>query len=332
MKKSILLTLTGVMLCMFLTSCGIPKPPNEKEIKTALPEEITTIIENSPFDGGDSQIYDLEVQSLVIDKRQTNEKEDIAYVTIELENEWYHVTKHLVLLYNYYDKGGWILDDYYHSSETEVSLVGNPMIETAKNAAPYIIPGFTAEYIGCSEDFELGQITFHYQYSETSVYVELIHSYSVTYQCMSMIADHDLDSVSWSITGTEAHLESPFHSTIEQFFTLAEMLDPDDGSDAQSKLYTYMGVICLDAEFLGEAIKSYEITQINPTLGTTEAGSKEDLQEALEYWTQLPNFNAQFDDYAEVYVTVDRENQTDTCSFCFLYRNGNWDLVFLYLR
>ena len=332
MKKCVLLALAGVMLCVFLTSCGIPKPPNEKEIKKELPKEITTITENSPFDGGDASVYDLEVQSLVIDKRQTNEKEDIAYVTIELENEWYHVTKHLVLLYNYYDKGGWILDDFYRSEETEVSLLGNSMVEDGKNAAPYAVPGTTAEYAGCTEDFEAGQITFHYRYYETLGSTELTHTYAITYQYSCTVFDYTHDCVSWHVAGTETHTDSPWHSSIEKFFTLTEMLDPNDYWESMFSLYNHLGAFSYDDGLhFGEHPYKYTVTQINPTLDTIREADEEELLEAVEDFknTGFTGFNTQFDDVAEIYVTAQYENSeigTVEYVFYFLYRNGSWDL------
>lgn len=122
MRKIVVSLLMGILLCIFLTSCGIPKPPNEKQIAEEFPDEITTIIIENPFDATNLDVYEMNIEELSIEKRQTNEKNDVAYCIVELANEYYHFTKYVRLNYNYYDQGGWILDgwDYYNDMAYQV--------------------------------------------------------------------------------------------------------------------------------------------------------------------------------------------------------------------
>lgn len=94
MKKKILLILFAMLLCTILSSCGIPKPPENEQIIQDLPEEITTIIIENPFDLTNADVYEMEVKNLLIEKRQTDGKSDLIYCIIDLENQYYHYTKY----------------------------------------------------------------------------------------------------------------------------------------------------------------------------------------------------------------------------------------------
>ncbi|MBE6796719.1 MAG: hypothetical protein E7531_00050 [Ruminococcaceae bacterium] len=66
------------------------------------------------------------VDSVEIDKRQTNveDKEDIVYCNVGISNEYYQTELQIKLVYNYYDDGGWILDEHETVRKTTVPLRG----------------------------------------------------------------------------------------------------------------------------------------------------------------------------------------------------------------
>ena len=101
MKKIALPIFICAILFTLLTSCGIPKPPNEARIANSLPNDLTTVIIANPFDAMDSDVYEMNIKAVIVEKRQTNEKSDIAYCWVILENEYYRFTKYLKLNYNY---------------------------------------------------------------------------------------------------------------------------------------------------------------------------------------------------------------------------------------
>lgn len=124
-KKYDIPFLLSIMLCVFLTSCGIPEPPGEKEISQTLPDEIKTLIVENPFDQTNADLYEMETKTTIV-KRQTNEKEDLAYCEVQLKCEYYQIVKYLELNFNYYDKGGWILDGYSEYQDPEWKLLKCP--------------------------------------------------------------------------------------------------------------------------------------------------------------------------------------------------------------
>lgn len=140
MKKKILLILFAMLLCTILSSCGIPKPPENEQIIQDLPEEITTIIIENPFDLTNADVYEMEVKNLLIEKRQTDGKSDLIYCIIDLENQYYHYTKYIQLNYNFYDQGGWILDQYDTYAPDEWELLTSPFGAEEVKGVLYNVP------------------------------------------------------------------------------------------------------------------------------------------------------------------------------------------------
>lgn len=159
MKNKTLLFLLGLILCSLLTSCGIPKPPQEDDIMQDIPDEITTIQIGNPFDSLNMYVYDLDIMSVTVQKRQTNGKEDVAYCVVELGNEYYQFTKYLCLNYNYYDEGGWILDDYSEYSATDWKVIECPL--NVEDVA-YVCDYPQVELGESTFDGENGTASFHF--------------------------------------------------------------------------------------------------------------------------------------------------------------------------
>lgn len=98
-----------------LSSCNASKAPNDT-IQTDIQQiNFDNIIEIESFcKGGTFNFYDYEIT-----KRQTNSenKEDVIFCDIFLSNEFYNITIQEKLLYNYYDEGGWKLENNYFISK-----------------------------------------------------------------------------------------------------------------------------------------------------------------------------------------------------------------------
>jgi len=120
--------LTIIIISAVVMSVGCDrksKPLNEREIAKVIPNEIS--------DG-------MNVVGVEVDKRQINEKEDIVFAIINLENDIVHRTTHYKLLFNFYDKGGWTLDNYeIYKPAVYYPLVPPPeseILKTFKNEYP----------------------------------------------------------------------------------------------------------------------------------------------------------------------------------------------------
>lgn len=100
-KSSLLIILGGMILGMFeVSGCGGEKPLNENELLESI-------------NGMDTELSFVTFDSLEITKRQTNDgnKTDEVYCTINGQSQYADYTADCILHCNFYDQGGWILDD-----------------------------------------------------------------------------------------------------------------------------------------------------------------------------------------------------------------------------
>lgn len=105
-----------LMLGMLFFPDGGEKGLTVNEIQRDIPENIRNVyVYNTDMDYMQSIMLDID--DIFINKRQINEKDDTIYCTIEMSNEDYAYTTECALYYNYNDVGGWILDDYFISSQ-----------------------------------------------------------------------------------------------------------------------------------------------------------------------------------------------------------------------
>lgn len=124
--KRLCLILFGIICSILLSACGVSNPPNETQIISDLQEssfEYYREIENvePSFTLVDT------ITNLEIAKRQTNDKEDTVWCIVQLENDTYRFTTYNICYYNYYDKGGWILDGIESYQSDEYELKNNPL-------------------------------------------------------------------------------------------------------------------------------------------------------------------------------------------------------------
>ena len=113
MKKSLSVFGLAVLLLLSLfvfSSCGESRKVSDKQLVNDLSvnETIATIFKSELFETEPFEYF-----SHNITKRQTNpeKKEDIIYCNLTVSNKNFSVNADCVLNYNYYDEGGWILDD-----------------------------------------------------------------------------------------------------------------------------------------------------------------------------------------------------------------------------
>lgn len=105
MKRNTLILLSILILLSFYL-CGCQaRILSEDEIISGLPDDIKTVYIN----------YEprvLDVQSMDIERRRSDDAFDEVYCTLVMEDDGYKSTASVMLTYAYYDQGGWILDDW----------------------------------------------------------------------------------------------------------------------------------------------------------------------------------------------------------------------------
>lgn len=107
--------------------CGCrPAVLDEAEILQKIPSEAKTIEIKNPFSqsDGESNKREMEPISLVINSRETKKNVDTVTCTVELEDDAYHVTMHIVCELRCYDGAGWVFEKWERVSEDQYKFKG----------------------------------------------------------------------------------------------------------------------------------------------------------------------------------------------------------------
>lgn len=157
-KKSIFAALLAAALCLgLLAGCGGTPTGSNGDSGTSIPGSASTQptppvvtpstnLKKPPQPdqilSDANQSKDIERPSGVsftaceVIKRQSNaeDKEDIVYCTLTAENSFYRTQRQYRLLYNFYDEGGWILDEATPENEDEwteayLDAAGNDILD-----------------------------------------------------------------------------------------------------------------------------------------------------------------------------------------------------------
>ena len=86
----------------------------------------------------EADTFELDHYELIKEQINEEDKEDLVYATVTVKNTYFEVVLNVKCVYNYYDKGGWILDEFYIESTEQVTPIAAP----SKNlVADYITDG-----------------------------------------------------------------------------------------------------------------------------------------------------------------------------------------------
>lgn len=117
--KETRIALMLILAMIFLLTACKEKPYDEKKIMQDIPADILAI-------RVDGVGYSMTVDSLEIVKRQTEDRVDEIYCTIVMSNQYYKVEGDYYCCYNYYDKGGWILESS-NISNVNISILSEEL-------------------------------------------------------------------------------------------------------------------------------------------------------------------------------------------------------------
>lgn len=126
MFKKFIITINVFLFCLLFVGCQESKVSDEQIIQD-IPEEHRSL-----------NFYDstriLEVDSIEIEKRNTDKNKDVIYFTAEMSDDFYHLTKQFTFYYNNYTEGGLILDSIdvrdILSISTDKENLPNEMLDT----------------------------------------------------------------------------------------------------------------------------------------------------------------------------------------------------------
>ena len=121
MKKKVFVFGMMLILCL-LASCGLSSV-TEQQVKDDLIQRAE--VQNcytSEFTPQEE--YTLKEYTLVKEQINKEDKEDIVFCNAVIENQYFQVSFQAQLLYNYYEKGGWIMDEFSLTDYEVVPLRG----------------------------------------------------------------------------------------------------------------------------------------------------------------------------------------------------------------
>lgn len=115
--KKYCVVLFAMMFMILLSACGT-KAPSEKELKAMVPDEVLQYY----FDG---VLYTSTIEKFEIMRQRTDENTDISDCKITLKGAEINRTEYITLTSLYWDKGGWMLDNWESYQATEFEPTDN---------------------------------------------------------------------------------------------------------------------------------------------------------------------------------------------------------------
>ncbi len=170
-----------LLMVLVLSGCAkkIPKPPSEEQIQSELSVQLPDL-------QIDDYVYELgHISNIEIEKRQTNEKDDLVYFFFTASYGQYSLTGGYAYYYVYYDEGGWILEGTQEYGETEIISEGDdPPISVDMNRMGWEIMQ-SLEEAGLTETncekINDTCFVYYYNYAENREYQNKTGTVSATY-------------------------------------------------------------------------------------------------------------------------------------------------------
>lgn len=137
---------TLLLVILMLSGCGMGKVSKNTLETDIISSDIIQTIYTSNY----TNSSEYKLKECTISKEQINkdDKQDIIFCDVIVENQYFNVITSLQVLYNYYDKGGWILENIMVSNDSikvspiappEADLIQNTILENVTNKENYKI-------------------------------------------------------------------------------------------------------------------------------------------------------------------------------------------------
>ena len=196
--KSIFLLLV-FLFTISLSACS-RRPLGDKDLINLIPEEILLY----SLDGNEKK---MSVNNVAIERRQTNNKEDIVYAIITMEDSYIHRTAFYILTINYYDTGGWIIDSWEKYQETKAfpllppseALITSHLNRRFKNFS------FISSNI---DNLKYGHCSFVYQVNDNEQNLSRSGQTTINYTLIGSddlswrpVINNDQINITWNLSG-----------------------------------------------------------------------------------------------------------------------------------
>ncbi len=250
MKKYTTILMGALLLIatFLLSGCGSEKDTtlDTTQILNSIPEELLTFETNSPF-SKHADVAEFIVTG-TIEKRNTDEDTDTVYYVLQLENEYYHITRYLALYYTYYEEGGWLLDRWNNYQSQEIRVLASPFLFDDVNTTKR--DSFTSRsFDEIIIDEEKNEVLYKYSYEIVRTYNKSIGNWYI--KCT-------LDGNSWEVT---------------------------DEYDRKDMLWNVVGTYSYEKMIYGKYELTLDIDSYNQTTGAMTGKIR---AQAGKYWFEYP--------------------------------------------
>lgn len=137
----------AISFLLLIGGCG-SKPVSDKQMLDDIPTDFITI-------RNDNVETEFKLRSFDIEKRKTDDDQDDIYGVISMENDEMEFSASCYLQYNYYDQGGWVLDECrIIDDKYEIK----PLEDADKNRADNVMAEYYEKYslvensVNCLDD------------------------------------------------------------------------------------------------------------------------------------------------------------------------------------
>lgn len=215
MKRLVVALLLLTILILSGCTTRIPDPPDEKQIQSEVSSQLATI-------QVDDYDYELKyISNIEIEKRQTNEKDDLVYFFFTASYGQYSLSGGYAYYYVYYDEGGWILEGTQEYGETKIVTEGEqpPLCLDADGTGWEIeqsLVGANVTEINCEKVNETCFV-YYYDYAENRKYQNKTSGVTITYTLKqdALMKYHWEQSVDTNDVVTTWDLVGDWHGEIE---------------------------------------------------------------------------------------------------------------------
>lgn len=219
MKKiKILLALS---LVIFLMACGKKGEGGEaKRLEKGFPDEKQIVVDIDEAGANkiyfsDEQSYSLKTESVTIDKAKKEEKSYIVYCTAKQESKKFAAKNKYILTYNYYEVGGWILDE---CTIDEINMT--PKCGLSKKKINEYISSMGYSAVECIKSKKTSDTSYTYDYSAIIEHPYMDAVYNITVTC------EYTNFIGWNITAEESFDHNDWSKVYGKWYT-----EFDDGDN-----------------------------------------------------------------------------------------------------
>jgi hypothetical protein len=193
-SKKIIAVWAALVMVLGMVGCGGDspnRPLNERGLADIIPENILSYSLD-----GETRI--MSVNSITIDRRQTIDKVDTVYTVIEMSDEYVRRTAYYKFTINFYDVGGWMIDEqeqYQDTTAIPLKIPSGLEDKAADVMSERQINNFNM--LSINQNIEEGTVNFIFDIQDTQLYLTHSGTFNIEYSFRSVGEGFSWIRTSW---------------------------------------------------------------------------------------------------------------------------------------